>query len=279
MTSADIFQLRAKDNSVAGRLALVTGASGGIGSHCAIVREPWLPRAATLPFIIHPAAADALASELRAQYPGQLFVPCRADLSSREATRDLVPNLLQTDVVAAKHKTISILVANAGLGRRIRDVADIEESDWDDMFEVNTRSPFVVVKSAVAGMRAQNWGRIVLVGSLASQGKGLNGCHYAASKGALSSMGRNLANLLALEGVSPAMIASTGMIPLPKAGSWDRTAQSLDSLRNSDPGLAIASTIPVARLGTPDEVAQVTIMFAKTGYLTGQDVHLNGGLH
>ena len=96
-----------------------------------------------------------------------------------------MPNLLQSDAVAAKHKTISILVANAGLGRRIRDVADIGESDWDDIFEVNTRSPFVVVKSAVAGMRAQNWGRIILVGSIASQGKGLNGCHYAASKGAL----------------------------------------------------------------------------------------------
>jgi 3-oxoacyl-[acyl-carrier protein] reductase len=89
--------------------------------------------------------------------------------------------------VAEKHKAVSILVANAGLGRRIRDVADIGEQDWDDMFEVNTRSQFVVVKACTTGMRAQGWGRIILVGSIASKGKGLNGCHYAASKGALRS--------------------------------------------------------------------------------------------
>lgn len=80
---------------------------------------------------------------------------------------------------------MSILVANAGLGRRIRDVADIEEDDWDEMFEVNARSQFVVVKACLKGMRAQGWGRVVLVGSIASKGGGLNGCHYAATKGAL----------------------------------------------------------------------------------------------
>ena len=76
-------------------------------------------------------------------------------------------------------------MANAGLGRRIRDVKDIGEQDWDEMMEVNTRSQFVVTKSCVEGMRQQGWGRVILVGSIASRGSGLNGCHYAASKGAL----------------------------------------------------------------------------------------------
>lgn len=78
-----------------------------------------------------------------------------------------------------------MLVANAGIGRRIRDVKDIEEEDWDIMMEVNARSQFVVTKAAVSSMREQNWGRVILVGSISSHGGGLNGCHYAASKGAM----------------------------------------------------------------------------------------------
>lgn len=93
--------------------------------------------------------------------------------------------VLEKPAVAEKHRAISVLVANAGLGRRIRDVKDIEEQDWDEMMEVNIRSQFVVTRACVEGMRAQGWGRVILVGSIASRGSGLNGCHYAASKGAL----------------------------------------------------------------------------------------------
>lgn len=96
-----------------------------------------------------------------------------------------MPSVLYHKKIASKHNAISILVANAGLGRRIRDVEDIGEDDWDEMIEVNARSQFVVTKASVAGMRSQSWGRIILIGSIASRGSGLNGCHYAASKGAL----------------------------------------------------------------------------------------------
>jgi 3-oxoacyl-[acyl-carrier protein] reductase len=126
-----------------------------------------------------------LATELRSSYPSQLFVPVAADLSSRESTRNLVPNCLSHPEIVTKHGAISILVANAGLGRRIRDPKDIEEDDWDEMLEVNARSQFVVTKACLPEMRSQGWGRVVLIGSIASRGGGLNGCHYAASKGAL----------------------------------------------------------------------------------------------
>lgn len=112
-------------------------------------------------------------------------MPFQADLSSRESTRNLVPSIFTSSEVTQKHKAISILVANAGLGRRIRDPADIGEDDWDEMMEVNARSQFVVTKACLPGMRAQGWGRVVLVGSIASRGGGINGCHYAATKGAL----------------------------------------------------------------------------------------------
>jgi 3-oxoacyl-[acyl-carrier protein] reductase len=89
--------------------------------------------------------------------------------------------------VAAKYPqaVVSILVANAALGRLIQEVKDIREEDWDDVMEVNARSQFVLVQGCLPGMRQQAWGRIILVGSIASKGGGINGCHYAATKGAL----------------------------------------------------------------------------------------------
>ncbi|KAF6802604.1 short chain dehydrogenase [Colletotrichum sojae] len=275
------YQLQNTDNRTQGRLALVTGASGGIGSACAHALAAEGCDVA-LHYSSSRSKAEALAQELLAKHPSQLFVPFQADLSSRESTRSLVPSILADGQVSQKHKAISVLVANAGLGRRIRDPADIGEDDWDEMMEVNARSQFVVTKACLPGMRAQGWGRVVLVGSIASRGGGINGCHYAATKGALCSMGLNLATLLAPEGVTvnivlPAMIGATGMIATPKSRTWD-SRDDLEALRATDPGLAIAASVPVHRLGAPEEVANVVTMFAKTGYLTGQEIVLSGGL-
>ncbi|KJZ75557.1 hypothetical protein HIM_05020 [Hirsutella minnesotensis 3608] len=276
--------LQSADNQVRGRLALVTGATGGIGSACARALA-----AEGCDVALHYSSsedkAEALARELRERHPSQTFMTAQADLSSREATRQLVGSVLASEAAArAGHAAVSILVANAGIGRRIRDVRDIGEDDWDAMLEVNCRSQFVVTKACVEGMRAQGWGRVVLVGSIASRGGGINGCHYAASKGAMTSMGLNLATVLAPEGVTvnivqPAMIGATGMIPEPKSryvpppdclGTTDqpvfpssRTWKSnhdLEELRTTDPGLAIAASIPVHRLGYPEEVASVVTM-------------------
>lgn len=128
---------------------------------------------------------EALSKDLQAEYPNQLFPCFPADLSSRDQTRLLAGQVLQDPSIASKHTAISILVANAGLGRRIRDVKNIEEEDWDEIMEVNARSQFVLTKGCLPGMRAQSWGRVILVGSIASKGGGINGCHYAATKGAL----------------------------------------------------------------------------------------------
>jgi 3-oxoacyl-[acyl-carrier protein] reductase len=124
-----------------------------------------------------------------------LFVTAKADFSRRDSTRALVPNILHREDVAEKHKAISILVANAGLARRIRDINEISEDDWDDVIEVNSRSQFVIVKACLTGMRGQEWGRVILIGSISSRGGGINGCHYAASKGALRFVLNNLVGI------------------------------------------------------------------------------------
>ncbi|KID77567.1 NAD(P)-binding domain protein, partial [Metarhizium brunneum ARSEF 3297] len=281
--------LQPVDNVVHGRLALVTGAtlaisflpvhapeqkhpdtnlprntnSGGIGSACAKALA-----AEGCDVVLHYSSsqekADTLVNELQRLHPKQLFSTARADLSSREATRLLVPDVLSNPAISVRHKAISILVANAGTGRRIRDIKDIEEDDWDLTLEINARSQFVVTKACLPGMRGQGWGRVILVGSIASRGGGINGCHYAASKGAMTSMGLNLATILAPEGVTvnivqPAMIGATGMIPTPKATTWQSNTDP-EELRSTDPGLAIASSVPVHRLGAPEEVANIVVL-------------------
>ncbi|KAH8898573.1 short chain dehydrogenase [Thozetella sp. PMI_491] len=273
--------LREADNRISGRLALVTGGSGGLGASCVkgLAREG-------CDVAIHCASnvakAEALAAELAQLYPNQAFGTVRADLTNRDETRSLVQQVLQHPKFQGKHSAISILVANAGTGLRIRDPADIGEDDWDNMMEINTRSQFVVTKAAVAGMRAQKWGRIILMGSIAARGGGLNGCHYAASKGALTSMGLNMATVLAPEGitvniVAPAMIGATGMIPDAISKEWDDN-ESPEEIKKRDLGLGIAATVPIHRLGLPEEVSNAVLMFAKSGYITGQDLLMAGGL-
>ncbi|KAG5937889.1 hypothetical protein E4U53_008119 [Claviceps sorghi] len=281
MTTPRTYHLRAVDNDVRGRLALVTGASGGIGAACAAALA-----AQGCDVALHYAAnehkATSLGAHLRGLYPSQLFVAVQADFTDRESTRSLVPSILGMPDVASKHKAVSVLVANAGTGRRARDPDDIGEALWDEMMEVNARSQFVVAKACLEGMRRQYWGRVILVGSIAARGGGINGCHYAASKGALRSMGFNLAAVVAGDGVTvnivaPAMIGETGMIPTPVGCTWDSNTD-LEALSKTDMGLSVAAGVPVHRLGTPDEVANVVIMFAKTGYITGQEVLIAGGL-
>lgn len=150
-----------------------------------------------------------------------------------------------------------ILVSNAGYGKRIPNILDIPIDEFDYTLTVNLRASFILCKLAVPHMQQQKWGRIVFIGSLAAYGGGINGCHYAASKAGLQGMMRNLSRKLAGDGitvndVAPAMIGDTGLIPDEKT-----VAGSAGDVKN----------IPVGRLGTPREVANMVTMCARTGYL------------
>ena len=137
-------------------------------------------------------------------------------------------------------------------------------------------------------MKAQRWGRIVFVSSIAAYGAGINGCRksnthlyiqtkpyrlkahnwpdYAASKGGLTAMMKNLSSHLAeynitVNDVAPAMIGETGLIP------------------NEYTVSGLVDSIPLGRLGTPKEVANAVLMFCTTGYITGQSLLIAGGLN
>ncbi|KAF2019768.1 3-ketoacyl-acyl carrier protein reductase [Aaosphaeria arxii CBS 175.79] len=255
------------DNNIAGRLALVTGASGGIGG--ASARSLYLQHVnLALSYNSNVDSVNQLASKLQEEYkqaypdrtPPRISTH-QADLSDTEATIQL------SEKAKSEHsQAVDILIANAGFGKRITDIEEIPLDLFQHTLNVNLQAPFLLAKSVVGHMKQQRWGRIIFVSSIAGYGVGLNGCHYAASKGGLTAMMKNLSTRLAeynitVNDVSPAMIGETGLIP------------SGDSV----PGLA--ESIPLKRLGVPSEVANVVSMFCTTGYMTGQSVLLAGGLN
>ena len=155
---------------------------------------------------------------------------------------------------------IDILVNNAGIIRP-QPLDEITEQDWHDLIATNLTSAFVATRLVVPHMRAQRWGRVINLSSVAAQLGGVVGPHYAASKAGLAGLTHSYAALLAKEGVtvntiSPALI-DTEMVT--------------SNLR------ARADLIPVGRFGSVDEVASVAVMLAGNGYITGQTISVNGG--
>jgi 3-oxoacyl-[acyl-carrier protein] reductase len=246
---------RLADDALSGRVALVTGASGGIGE--AISRALAGAGASVALAYAHDAArADELARELSAR--GGRAITAGADLADRAATVALV------DDVERELGPVDVLVANAGTGRRRERIEDVSDGDWDHHLAVNLTAPFVLARRIAPGMRERGFGRILFVSSVAAFTGGIVGPHYAASKAGLHGLTHWLASRLAGAGVSvnaiaPALIERTGMLP---GGS--------DELRGR---------IPVGRLGTPDEVADLALAVLRNGYLTNQVLGLDGGMH
>ncbi|KAK4186238.1 3-oxoacyl-reductase FabG [Podospora australis] len=259
------------DNAIEGKLALVTGASGGIGAACA--KALW--RQGVNLALTYSSSLDkilALEEELWKLRPkqgpdgdiGPVISTHKVDVGS---VKD-IERLFDSIRILHGRDGPDILVSNAGHGKRIPDIADISIDEFDYTLNINLRASFILSKFSIPHMTAQKWGRIIYVSSLAAGGGGINGCHYAASKAGLHGLMKSLANKHAKDGitvndVAPAMIKETGMIPDEK-------------FLEGTPG--DVRNIPVGRLGTPQEVANVVLMFCQTGYLTGQSVLLSGGL-
>ncbi|KAK9311194.1 hypothetical protein V1522DRAFT_395529 [Lipomyces starkeyi] len=251
------------DNEISGRLALITGASGGIGAGCA--RSLFTEGAhLALTYSSNKAAIDELIVELQSQDANRRLSSHKVDIGRAEDIQRLF------DEIKAAHNQPGpdILLPNAGYGKRIPDIVDISLEEFDYTIDINLRASFILSKLAVPHMMAQKWGRIIFISSIAATGGGINGCHYAASKAGVTGMMKNLASKLAQHGitvndVAPAMIGGTGMIPDAKF-----VAGTPGDVRN----------IPVGRLGTPQECANVVSMLCRTGFMTGQSLLLAGGL-
>ncbi|KAI8158929.1 hypothetical protein K4K49_009029 [Colletotrichum sp. SAR 10_70] len=257
------------DNEVKGRLALVTGASGGIGGACA--RELFANGAHLALTCSSEGTRSKLSdfqNDLRSEQTTDRRISCHVvDMSSSKGIEELFAQILDEH---GQHP--DILVSNAGTAgfnnKANPQLENISLEEFDFTYSINLRASFLLCKLAMPHMAKQHWGRIIFVSSISAIGGGINGCHYAASKAGLTGLMKNLASKHAKDGVTlndvaPAMIGETGMIPDEK-----RVEGTPGDVKN----------IPVGRLGTPQECANVVIMLCKTGYLTGQSILLSGGL-
>ncbi len=238
--------------TLAGKIALITGASRGIGRGCAAaLAEAGADVAVN--FRVNEAEAKITCSLVERQ--GRRAIPVQADVSKASEVVRMVQRIEQ-DL-----GTIEILVNNAGIVRRYS-WDQIPEEGWDEVLAVNLKSAFLVTQAVLPGMRTHRWGRIINISSGAAATGGAVGPYYAASKAGLLGLTHGYASCVVKEGitvnaVAPSLI-QTDMI------------QELQVNPN---------VVPVGRFGTIEEVADVVVMLAKNGYITGQTLYVNGGRH
>jgi 3-oxoacyl-[acyl-carrier protein] reductase len=238
-------------NELSGRVALVTGASRGIGRAVAVE----LARAGAdvvVNYLRRQAEAEDTAESIRRL--GKQARCVQADVSRQSEVARLA------ETVARELGVASIIVNNAGIARPQAPGA-IGEQDWDEIVDTNLKSCFLVTEALLPAMREQRWGRIVNISSVAAHVGGVVGAHYAASKAGLLGLTHYYASALVKEGItvnaiSPALI-ETEMV-------------------TSNPNASV-TRIPVGRFGRCEEVADVVLMLARNGYITGQTLHVNGG--
>jgi 3-oxoacyl-[acyl-carrier protein] reductase len=237
---------------LAGRVALVTGGSRGIGAAIALTLAA---AGADVAVNYRSRSAEAAAVAASITAAGRRAITVAADVSDGAAVAGLVRQ------VEAGLGPIDILINNAGIGI-VRSLDDLTEADFDQTIAANLKSAFLCTQAVLPHMRAQRWGRIVNISSGAARGSGGIGPHYNASKAGMEGLTRGYAARLVKQGitvnaVAPSLIA-TDMLRAGLAASPDR--------------------IPLGRFGTVEEVAQVVLMLVGNDYMTGQAVALSGGM-
>ena len=239
-----------------GRVALVTGASGAIGTALAW-RLAQHGAAVGVGYNSDEAAARRVVKRIESA-GGRAFA-LGADLRDAAAPDELI------DAAESELGPVDLLLANAGLIRPLA-LEDIDAAEFDELMAVNLRAPFLMARRVIPGMRERAFGRILFTSSVAAFTGGLVGPHYAASKAGLQAIVHYLARRLAPDGVTvnaiaPALIRDTG-----------------DLSQLGDP-VELAKKVPVGRLGTPAEVADMALAMLRNAYLTNQVVLLDGGMH
>jgi 3-oxoacyl-[acyl-carrier protein] reductase len=238
-------------NLLEGKAALVTGSSRGIGRAIAIALAE-AGAAVTVNYLRRAAEAQAVEKEIAAL--GRRCVSVQADVSVASDVERLVRTA--EECVGP----IDILINNAGIAR-VQPVEEISERDWDDLIDGNLKSCFLVTQAVLPGMRARLWGRIVNLSSVAAQVGGVVGPHYAASKAGMLGLTHFYAQRFAKEGITVNSIA-------PALVETEMVTSNLN---------ARPERIPIGRFGAVREVADVAVMLATNGYITGQTINVNGG--
>jgi 3-oxoacyl-[acyl-carrier protein] reductase len=236
------------------KIALVTGASGGIGSGIA---EALHQRGATVALSgTRQEALESLAHKL-----GERVFTFPCNLKNKENTQSLIQKIEE------QLGNLHILVNNAGLTRDNLSLR-MKDEEYQEVVDVNLSAPFYLIRAALRGMMRNRWGRIINISSIVGFTGNPGQANYCATKAGIVGMTKSLAQEVASRGITVNCIAP-GYI----------TSHMTDVLGEAQKE-KILSTIPQGRIGTPHDVAAAAVFLAsdEASYITGQTIHVNGGM-
>ena len=236
-----------------GKMALVTGASGGIGA--AIARGLHAQGATVALSGTRREALEALAGEL-----GERAHACPADLKDPAA-----PDALVAEV--EKIAPLDILVNNAGFTRDMLALR-MKDEDWQAVLDVDLTAPFRLARAALRGMLKRRAGRIISISSIVGATGNPGQANYAAAKAGMVGMSKALAQEVASRGVTVNVVAP-GFIATPMT----------DALNDAQKA-KLQEAIPLGRMGQPGDIAAAVAYLAsnEAGWVTGATLHVNGGM-
>ena len=240
--------------NLTGKSALVTGATGGIGG--AVAKALHQQGAHIAISGTRREALEALAAEL-----GERVHIVTANLSDKDSVEALIP------AAEAALGQVDILVNNAGVTRDNLFMR-MKDEEWETVLRVNLEAAFRLSRAAIKGMMKRRFGRIVSVTSVIGTTGNAGQANYAASKAGLIGLSKSLAQEVASRNITVTCIAP-GFIATP-----------MTDVLNDRQREGILAKVPMARLGTPEDIAAAAVYLAsdEAAYVTGQTLHINGGM-
>lgn len=245
-------------NGLAGRIALVTGASQGIGRACALE----LARAGASVALAARNVEKLAAVEAEIAAAGGTAKAFALDVSSEESIRD------GAKAVIAHFGAVHILVNNAGITRDILALR-MKRADWDDVLSTNLTGAFLMTQAVMSSMVKGRWGRIINITSVVGEAGQAGQSNYAASKAGLIGLTKSLARELASRSITVNAVA-------PGYIETAMTAVLTDEQR-----AAMTQHIPLGRAGTDGDIAGAVAFLAseQAAYITGHTLDVNGGMY